>query len=157
MKISHLKIKGLDFNYITDGIYIGNNKCCKGRFDEYLRKEEIEADISLEEIRLDEPFGVQFYVWIPIKNHTPPSQEQFDFGVSILEKLVAMKKRVYIHCKNGHGRASTLVSAYLIKQGKEVDEAIAFIKAKRPSIHLADSQKMALEIYSKRINKYFII
>ena len=34
MKISHLKIKGLDFNYITDGIYIGNNKCCKGHFDE---------------------------------------------------------------------------------------------------------------------------
>jgi hypothetical protein len=34
-----------------------------------IKKENIEADISLEEERVDAPFGVKFYVWIPIKDH----------------------------------------------------------------------------------------
>jgi len=62
-----------------------------------------------------------------------------------LQKLVAMKKKVYVHCKNGHGRAPTLVAAYFVKQGKSVDEALATIKAKRPSIHLKDIQRKTLE------------
>lgn len=147
----HPHIKTLEYNYITDGIYVGNNQCCQIHFNKKLKKEGITADFSLEEERVDAPFGVEFYIWIPVKNHTAPTQEQLDFGVYVLEKLTSMKKKIYVHCQNGHGRASTLVGAYLIKQGKNPDEAIAFIKAKRTSIHLKDSQKEALVEFSKRI------
>ncbi len=140
----HPQIKELEYNYITDGIYIGNNQCCQTHFDEKLKQENIEADVSLEEERVDTPFGVQFYIWIPIKNHTTPTQEQLDFGVSVLEKLVSMKKKIYVHCQNGHGRAPTLVAAYFIKQGKSPNEAIAFLKAKRPTMHLEETQTRAL-------------
>lgn len=148
---THSPVKGqLDFNYITDGIYIGTNQCCQTHFDKKLKKEGIEADISLEENRIDAPFGVQFYIWIPIKNHSTPTKEQLDFGASILEKLVSMKKKIYIHCKNGHGRAPTLIAAYLIKMGKSIDEALDLIKAERSSIHLEDVQLDALKIWSKK-------
>lgn len=140
----HPQIKELEYNYITDGIYIGNNQCCQTHFDEKLKQENIEADVSLEEEGVDTPFGVQFYIWIPIKNHTTPTQEQLDFGVSVLEKLVSMKKKIYVHCQNGHGRAPTLVAAYFIKQGKSPNEAIAFLKAKRPTMHLEETQTRAL-------------
>jgi len=140
--------KELDFNYIADGIYIGTNQCCQTHFDEELQREGIEADISLEENRIDAPFGVHFYVWMPIKDHAAPTKEQLDFGVSILQNLVATKKKIYVHCKNGHGRAPTLVAAYFMKQGKSVDEALATIKAKRPSIHLEDVQRKALDEFS---------
>lgn len=149
----HPRIKTLEYNYIADGIYIGNNQCCQIHFDKKLKKEGITADFSLEEERVDAPFGVKFYIWIPVKNHTAPTQEQLDFGVSVLEKLIFMKKKIYVHCQNGHGRASTLVAAYLIKQGKSPDEAMVFIKAKRTSIHLRDSQKKALVKFSKRVTR----
>lgn len=138
--------KPLDFNYITDGIYIGTNQCCQTHFDEKLLTESILADISLEEERLDAPFGVDFYIWIPVKNHTAPKPDQLDFGVAVLEKLVSMKKKIYVHCKNGHGRAPTLVAAYLVKtKGISPAEAEKFIKSKRPSIHLEEIQKEALK------------
>lgn len=148
MNIEHPQINILEYNYITDGIYIGTNQCCKAHFDEMLKKEGIGVDISLEEERVDSPFGVEFYVWIPIKNYNAPTSEQLDFGTTIIEKLVSMKKKVYVHCQNGHGRAPTMVSAYLIKKGKSVDEAIAFIKEKRPSIHLAEIQKKSLVMFT---------
>ena len=145
----HPQIKTLEYDYIADGIYIGTNQCCQSHFDEKLKKEGITADISLEEERIDTPFGIEFYIWIPIKNHTAPIQEQLDFGVSVLEKFVAMKKKIYVHCQNGHGRAPTMMAAYLIKKGKGVDEALEFIKNKRPTIHLEEAQKQALEEWSK--------
>lgn len=139
----------LDFDYIADGIYIGTNQCCQTHFDDKLVKDGVSTDISLEEERIDAPFGVEFYVWIPVKNHMPPAPDQLEFGVSVLEKLVAMKKKVYVHCKNGHGRAPTLVAAYLVKNGKSPEEAEALIKAKRPPIHLEEVQREALRNFSK--------
>lgn len=144
---THQKEKELNYHYIADGIYIGSNQCCQMHFDERLKKEGIEADISLEQERLDAPFGVTFYVWIPVADHTAPSREQLDFGVSVLEKLVGLKKKVYVHCQNGHGRAPTLVAAYLVRQGKTPREAVDFIESKRPAIHLEEVQKSALEMF----------
>lgn len=138
----------IDFNYITDGIYIGTNQCCQTHFDEELKKLGITTDISLEEKRIDAPFGVDFYAWIPVKNHLPPTPDQLDLGVSTLEKLVALGKKIYVHCKNGHGRAPTLVSAYLIRKGKSPKEAEAFIKSKRPTMHLEEAQREALSAYA---------
>lgn len=149
---SHPQIKTLEYSYITNGIYIGTNQCCQTHFDEKLKNEGVEADISLEAERVDTPFGVQFYIWIPIKNHTAPTSEQLEFGVATLEKLVAMKKKVYVHCQNGHGRAPTMVAAYLIKKGQNVDEAINFIKEKRSTIHLEEVQRNALVEFSKNGN-----
>lgn len=135
----------LDYNYITDGMYIGTNQCCTTHFDEALQKEGISADVSLEEERIDAPFGVEFYVWIPIKNHTAPTHGELEFGVAVLEKLVAMKRKIYVHCKNGHGRAPTMVAAYLIKKGKKLTEALDLLKAQRSSVHLEGVQIQALE------------
>ncbi|MEX0877801.1 MAG: dual specificity protein phosphatase family protein [Candidatus Spechtbacterales bacterium] len=148
--IDHPQIKELEYNEITDGIFIGTNQCCQTHFDEKLKKEGITADISLEENRVDAPFGVDFYVWIPVQNHTAPKSDQLEFGVSVLEKLVSMGKKIYVHCKNGHGRAPTLVAAYLIKKGKNPTDAEDFIKSKRPTIHLEDVQREALNNFLRR-------
>lgn len=151
--IEHSKIGKLEFSQITEYIYIGTNACCAGHFDDKLKKEGISTDVSLEEERIDTPFGVDFYIWIPVKNHTAPTQEQLDFGASVLEKLVLLKKKIYVHCQNGHGRAPTVVAAYLIKQGKTIDEAIDFIKSKRSVIHLEEVQKESLIEFQKNLTK----
>lgn len=139
----------LDFSYIGEGIYLGTNQCCQMHFDERLSRVGVSADISLEDERVDAPFGVEFYVWIPVKDRTAPTRDQLLFGVSALKKIVAMGKKVYVHCKNGHGRAPTLVAAFLMVQGRTADEAVETIKAKRPSIHLTDAQKGALDAWER--------
>lgn len=148
----HIAGKPLDYNYIIEGIYIGTNQCCMMGVAEVLKKEGVIADISLEDIQLDQPFGVEMYTWIPTPDHTPPTPDQLSFGVSTLAKLVDLKKKVYVHCKNGHGRASTLVAAYLIHKGATLEEALRIIKEQRPTIHLQDSQREALEKFARSAN-----
>lgn len=143
----HPQTTKLDYDYITNGIYIGTNQCCQVHFDEVLTRDGISADISLEKDRLDAPFGVDFYLWIPVEDHTAPTLDQIKLGIAVIDRLVTMKKKVYVHCKNGHGRAPTLVIAYLMKNGQEFSEALALIKSKRPSIHLQDAQIKALKTW----------
>ena len=147
------RIPVLDYNKITDYIYIGTNHCCVKHFNEKLLKKGIKADISLEFTKVDAPFGISYYSWLPTKNHTSPSFKQLHLGTEIIGNLIENNVKIYIHCKNGHGRAPTLVSAYLISQGKNYKEAIAFVKNKRPSMHLDKNQVNALKKFEKRIKK----
>lgn len=140
----------LDFNYIADGIYIGNNWCCQTHFDETLIQDGVSTVISLEEDRIDAPFGVAFYLWIPVKNNMAPAPDQLVFGVAALQKIVSLGKKVYVHCQNGHGRAPTLVVAYFMKKGQTLEEAEAFVQTKRPVIHLNEIQRQALRDFSKK-------
>jgi len=151
-RMEHHKHKSgepLDYHYIDGGIYQGTNQCCMSGLAEVLEKEGISSDISLEDIRLDQPFGVDMYIWIPIADTTPPTPQQLDFGVSSLEKMVAQGRKIYVHCKNGHGRATTLTAAYFIKtKNMGAKEAFEYVKKHRPSVHLTDEQMQALETYA---------
>lgn len=143
----------LNYDQITDHVFVGNNVCCQVHFDKDLLKKGIEVDISLEEERLDKPFGVKLFTWIPVKDHTAPMQDQLAYGVAAISKAVEMSKKVYVHCQNGHGRAPTLVAAYLISEGKTVDEAIDYIRERRPVIHPESEQIEALKTYYKKYAK----
>jgi len=149
-KISgHKDAERLEFDHITDGIYIGTNMCCQVHFDKDLLSEGISEDISLEKEQVDTPAGVESYLWLPVKDHTPPNPNQMEYGVSALEKLVGLNKKVYVHCKNGHGRSPTLVAAYLIRtKNMSPREAFEFIKKQRQSAHLVPSQMEALEKFA---------
>lgn len=149
----HSKTPILEYNYITDGIYIGTNQCCVMGLAEVLKKENITADISLEENRLDAPFGVDVYVWIPVADQMAPTQDQLSFGAESIEKLVSQNRKVYVHCKNGHGRAPIFVSAYLIRKGYKPEEAVGLIASKRPGVHLHKPQEEAIREYHENLNK----
>lgn len=140
----------LDYQYITEGIYIGSNQCCILGIAEVLKNEGVTADISLEDIRLDQPFGVEAYLWLPTPDHTPPSQDQLGIGVETMDSLVKRKKKVYVHCKHGHGRATTLVAAYFISKGRTPEAAFALVKEHRPAVHLQDAQMEALRAFAKQ-------
>ncbi len=139
--MSHVEI---EFSQITDQIYIGTNMCCSvhaGKLSEL----GLYADIDLEEERQESPPEVEVYLWLPVKDLSAPTKTQLDIGVKALDALVKDGKKVYVHCKNGHGRSPTLVAAYFISQGLSMDEAIKKIEEKRPEIHLEDVQLKALK------------
>jgi len=88
---------------------------------------------------------------LPTKDHTASSQDQLRLGVAHLTQLINVGRKVYVHCRNGHGRAPTLVAAYYISTGLSVEEATNKIKNKREEVHLNDEQIEALELFAENI------
>lgn len=138
----------LEYNQITDYIYIGTNQCCQINVAQELLQEGIRAIVSLEEDRSDTPFGVDYYLWLPTTNDKAPTQAQLNVGVAAITELVRSKQKTYVHCMLGHGRAPTLVAAYLISTGLTVDQAVAQVVARRPVVHLNDAQRGALQEFA---------
>lgn len=149
MSHGHPHHPALDYHKITEYIYLGTNQCCQTHFDERLMEKKIRADISLEKSRLDAPFGVDYYLWLPTADGHAPTRRQMELGVAMLRFCVKRRIRAYVHCKNGHGRAPTLVAAYLITTGMHTAQATAYVKAQRPISHLNPAQVNALRRFEK--------
>ncbi|MFA7286200.1 MAG: dual specificity protein phosphatase [Patescibacteria group bacterium] len=140
----------LEFSKITDNIYIGSNACCQIRFAEPLLKEGITADLSLEEDHVDMPFGVSFYLWLPVPDMLPPTIDQLEVGVAYMTKVIELGHKVLVHCRWGHGRGPTMVAAYLVRTGMSVDAAIQLMTEKRPVVHIEVEQVAALRQFALR-------
>lgn len=158
MKVKHRYIlhpEHIPFEYsqITDHIFIGTNQCCQPHFAEELLSKGIKAGISLEEDRLDTPFGVQYYLWLPVPDYTAPTYKQLLIGATTLKNLVDNDIKVYVHCKRGHGRSPTLVSAYFILEGMTATQAIRKVREKR-AIHLKRTQIRALREFERTLSKH---
>lgn len=141
-------IENSEFNYdkITDSIFIGNNQCCITVLSALLKRENIYADLSLEEISFDMPIGVGAYLWVPIEDHHVPDSTHFEITYSFIDEIVSRGKNIYVHCKNGHGRAPSIVINYLMKKNNiSFKEAYDMVKSKRPVIHLSPEQKVYFE------------
>ena len=153
MKKEH---KPVEFSKITEFIYIGTNMCenhvCSLHFGK-LKSLKIKSDIDLEKERIEKPHDLEAYLWLPTKDNSAPSQSNLRLGVVFIDEMVKQKKRVYVHCRLGHGRSPALVAAYFISKGMNVDEAINYIKKRRPEIHLAKSQYESLKLFKKNFKK----
>lgn len=153
MKIKHGKLT-FEYNKITKYIYLGTNQCCQAHFNKALLKKGIIADISLEYKKLDNPFGVKYFLWLPTKDHSAPTLDQIKLGIKFIDHLVENKTKVYIHCQRGHARAASLVIAYLAyKKGMSLKESLLYLKKKRPSIHPNPKQIKTIENFLKKIKK----
>ena len=142
--IKHPRHIPFEYSKITEYIYLGTNQCCTVHFRQSLLKKGIKADISLEKSRLDAPFGVDYFLWLPVEDKTAPSQKQLILGANAIKDLIKNKQKVYIHCRRGHGRSPALVAAYFMLEGLSVNEAIKKIKKHR-RIHLDICQIKALK------------
>lgn len=141
---SHEKIK---YNRITPQIYIGTNMCCIRHFSE-LKKLGVSVDIDLENDRVERLSGktIDMMLWLPTADGRPPAADKLAAGVRFMDAALRQKRKIYVHCKNGHGRAPTLVAAYFVKfKRMSPEEAVSFIKSRRRVVHLNRRQMNALK------------
>ena len=59
-------------------------------------KKGIRADMSLEKETIDTPFGVDYYLWFPVKDHTAATQKQLKVGVDLIDNLIKNKINIFI-------------------------------------------------------------
>jgi len=148
----------LDYSNITSQIIVGSDLCkgnvCPVHSDEF-NKLDVCAEINLSiERKETPPESIDSYTWMPVVDGYPPNKEQLMLGTTIINEVVEKGKRIYVHCKNGHGRSPTLIAAYLIRfKGKKVAEAVEQIKKVRPEIHIEDTQLEALKEFEKAVQK----
>lgn len=132
---------GIDYHRITETIFLGTNACCQMHFAQELLSKGIRTDLSLEAERIDQPDGVDHFLWLPTPDHAPPAPYAAELGTGLLAFCEEHGLPCYVHCKNGHGRGPTLVAAYLMRsRGLSAEAAIDAVRAQRLSIHLQPSQ-----------------
>lgn len=141
---------------ITDHIVVGSDLCKGGScpvHSHVFGQMHIAAEIDLE-TEHDEPVTprLEAYIRLPVPDHQAPSQVQLQIGAYVMHKFVQQNKNIYVHCRNGHGRAPTFVAAYLIQyEGFDVTAAVAYVKNKRPEIHLELVQMQTLEQFQNSV------
>mmetsp|Transcript_12627 Transcript_12627/g.29719 ORF Transcript_12627/g.29719 Transcript_12627/m.29719 type:complete len:323 (+) Transcript_12627:83-1051(+) len=113
-------------------------------------------------------YGVE-QVWLPTQDTCAPTYESVVKGCQMISAFKARNpgKRVYVHCKGGIARASTMSLAYYVRnEGIPASEAIAMMRKKRyivmggvksyPAIvRLEEERKDNLEI-DKKVNKVLL-
>ena len=146
MNLDFLPHKQMEVSQIDSQVFIGTNACCMHHFKMNLLDRGVTCDISLEGEMLDQPFGVDCFLWLPTADHTAPSMHNTTVGVAALDEMLKQGRKVYIHCKNGHGRAPMFYAAYLVlKRGLEWSAAWEAIRASRPEAHLDAPQQAFLQ------------
>lgn len=141
----------LHYSRITPQIFVGSQHRFLGKLR--LRFAGVNATVNLrEEFDYGERSLVfDQYYYIPVPDETPVTIEQLDYGISIIERIVADGEKVYVHCASGVGRSVMLVIAYFMAQGMSFDEAYDKIKQVRPFIYLFPSQKDRLYEFEHHI------
>jgi len=83
-----------------------------------------------------------------------PSIEQLDEAAEFMNKYISENQGVYVHCKAGRTRSSTVLAAYLIKYRKETPEsAFSLIQSKRTHAILHEVHQEALKNFYNHVNK----
>ena len=101
---------------------------------------------DLHEIEKEAGFEVYF---LPTADECAPDMEQMEKALEWLDEALYLKKKVLIHCRHGHGRTGTLVSAYLLRRGLALKFTEKKLKGTRanPTNY---SQWRLLKKYSKK-------
>ena len=73
-------------------------------------RQRLEFDYSLEIPKYNNLFYMNFSI---IDNNIPCSQGLFLEFITFLSDIIRTKKKIYIHCKGGHGRSSLIVASLL--------------------------------------------
>ena len=143
----------MDVSMVTDGVYVGTNACCQMHYTQLLINKGVQHDLSMEGENVDAPYGVESYLWLPTPDHQAPSRMSLDLGIVYINDVIRHGGKVFIHCTNGHGRAPTMAAAWLISQGKTVEDAIETVRRARKEIHIEPVQmEMLVAFATSRIN-----
>ena len=89
---------------------------------------------------VDHGVGFADYLQLPTKDGTAPTLTQLRQGVEFIRRVVDSGGRVYVHCQTGLGRGPAMAAAFLISEGRSLEEACRIIYSARPFTDIRPSQ-----------------
>jgi atypical dual specificity phosphatase len=150
----------MNFGWIEEGRLAG----CRGpRSDndlEFLASNGINALVRLE---YEEVTGIKSKdlmkhgiedCYEPVKDFTPPSQEQIVRVITFIRNALNMHKIVAVSCNAGYGRTGTILACYFVSLGYPAEEAIEHLIQIRPVSEVIlrfPAQKEAVIEFAQRL------
>ena len=100
------------------------------------------------------PFIELNYRHLPVLDLTAPTPIQLAEAAVFIDAQ-STPGIVYVHCKIGYSRSAAVVAAWLLSSGKAstVDEAVALLRANRPTIVIRPEIRAALDSFVAEINR----
>lgn len=122
---------------------------------QWLREQGIQLVISLSEAPPHRTWINEtglFSMHLPIEDMQAPGQEQIDQCMAAIEKGLANKLGIGLHCTAGLGRTGTMIACWLVlHDGLPARDAIARVRRLRPgSIETADQEDAIIEFARRR-------
>lgn len=115
-----------NYSLIEDGIYLGGS----------LEKAPPGVDAVLNLCEMKDSFEAEVHLWEAIPDRAPaPDLKWLERMADFVEEQRTEGKTVFVHCFAGASRSATVLAAYYMrKNGWTRDEAIAFLREKRPQV-----------------------
>lgn len=131
---------------------------CPGSAEDmrWLREQGIQLLLSLTENRLPRDWGDEAGLLVfhePLEDMEPPTQEQLDRCVSVIQRALDKELPVAVHCGAGLGRTGVVLAAFLVTRGLTATAAIARVRRLRPSSIETDEQAEAVEFFARRLRQ----
>ncbi len=90
------------------------------------------------------------YLASPIPDMDAPDLDELKRIVMWMDEKIGEGKPVLVHCFAGLGRTGTVITAYIMyKEKKSVEEALKFVRSKRPGAVQSFEQFVTLETFER--------
>jgi len=115
---------------ILDRIFIGDWH--DGQNLQVRKEQVINVVLNLAE-ELDDPtWEGEVYKKVGFKDGEPIPHEKIKESVEFINEHMRKKHKILVHCAAGASRSIAILMCYMYECGWDLDEALAFIRSKRP-------------------------
>ena len=145
--ITNFGKSSFDYSNITDNIIISGEYTSSDIFVIQKLNVKCVIDMRSESIfdqSLFESIGIKYFN-IPVDNFFAPELEQIDTAIEYIKSNISDENNILIHCKEGVGRSSLIIIAYLVTTGLDLFESMEIVKSHRWGANLNNIQFQKLK------------
>ena len=135
----------MNFSWIIEGTLAGAAGPTTNRDITFLKLQEIQAVIRMEEQTIStDPWGFE-ELYEPVQDFRAPDMEQIERMVKFIEdEIETWEHPVVVTCQAGMGRTGTVLASYLVYVGYKAEPAIKLVRELRPGSIQSGAQEESI-------------